>query len=241
MVKLTSDEGLERLGPLFQYAQVGRCVNSVTHDVNNYLGAVLAYTELIAMDGGLGDESRQMLEDMTGAIRKCTDLVASMTGIARKGRPTAMLTDPAKIVAQVRALRDYSCRVDAIILEVQCDEGLPSVIVNAAQLVQALLYVVMNAEEAVVSAAQRLIRIRVRDTGKTIEIAVWNSGPEVPEADRDRIFERFYTTKEGEHLGLGLAFARDTAEEHNGTLAYCPAEGFVFSLPKGSDELAAQL
>lgn len=239
MVELTSDEGLERIEPLFRYAQVGRCVNSVTHDVNNYLGAMLAYMELIAMDGTLSDESRLMLDDMTGALRKCTDLVASMTGIARKGRPVATLTDPGKIVAQVKALRDYSCRVAGAVLEVQCDEPLSSVIVNAPQLVQALLYVVMNAEEAVVSApaAQRVIRLHVRDAGDSIDIAVWNSGPEVPEADRDRIFEQFYTTKETEHLGLGLTFARETAMEHGGTLSYTPAEGFVFSLPKGADSL----
>ncbi|NIA16623.1 MAG: sensor histidine kinase, partial [Nitrospiraceae bacterium] len=52
-----------------------------------------------------------------------------------------------------------------------------------------------------------------------------------PEADRERIFEPFYTTKGSDHFGLGLSVARDAARLHKGDLVYNEERGFVMRLP----------
>ena len=60
-IDLNSDDARERLTRLFRHAQVGRSVSSVTHDLNNYLGAIMAYAELAGMDKGISADTARML------------------------------------------------------------------------------------------------------------------------------------------------------------------------------------
>ena len=222
----------ERIDHLFRYAQIGRCVNGLTHDVNNYLGAMLAYAELVVLDESVSEQSRDMLSEMIGAVRKCSDLVASMTGIARKEKRAAVFTAPAKILQRATTLRDYSLKVAGIKLETKLDDELPSIMVDPPKLVQALLYLLINAEEAVAGTDRPLVRVHVRDTGQAVEFRVWDSGPPIPEEERERIFRPFFTTKDTDHLGLGLPYARAVARLHDGELSYDPDRGFALHLPK---------
>ena len=57
---LPTPENYERLSEQFKHAQVGRCVNSVTHDVNNLLGAIMAYSELLSFDPGISEDGKTM-------------------------------------------------------------------------------------------------------------------------------------------------------------------------------------
>ena len=63
---------------------------------------------------------------------------------------------------------------------------------------------------------------------------IWNSGEAPPDDQRDVMFEAFATTKNGQHLGLGLWVARNIAREAGGDLAYDAERGFVLTLPKDS-------
>jgi two-component system sensor histidine kinase CreC len=78
------------------------------------------------------------------------------------------------------------------------------------------------------------VRVTLRPDGKALEIAVADSGPGVPETDRERIFVRFHTTRPGGN-GLGLAIARAAAQRHGGTLELSARRGpgavFVVRLP----------
>ena len=78
-IDLNTDAGREKLTLLFRYAQIGRCVNSVTHDVNNYLGAIMAYAELIGLDAQLPDDSQRMIGEIVSAVRKSSDLINNLT------------------------------------------------------------------------------------------------------------------------------------------------------------------
>jgi len=229
---LQSDDAYERLTRLFRYGQVGRCVNGVTHEVNNCLGVMLAYAELLGLDESLSAESQRMVSELVGAVKKCNVLIGSVTRIVRKERPNAAVTPPLRIVNEVLQLRGHNVKMAHITIETSFDEAVPSLVVDTPKLVQALTCIVMNAEEALAGVHRPVIRVTVRDVGQAIEIAIWNSGPPVSEEDRARIFERFFTTKDSDHLGLGLAFAREIARMHDGELSYSPDGGFAFRLPK---------
>jgi signal transduction histidine kinase len=79
------------------------------------------------------------------------------------------------------------------------------------------------------------VRVALRRDGGAVELAVSDTGPGIPEADREMIFHRFYTTRPGGN-GLGLAIARAAAERHGGTLALAHAKAgaeFRILLPLG--------
>ncbi|NIA16378.1 MAG: hypothetical protein GWP08_20145, partial [Nitrospiraceae bacterium] len=72
---LDSQDFRDRVALLFRYGQVGRCVSSVTHDVNNVLGAIQAYSELLDLDENLSDESRRMTMQIGEGVAKCSALL----------------------------------------------------------------------------------------------------------------------------------------------------------------------
>ncbi len=232
-VDLQSKDALDRLQGLFRYSQVGRCVNSVTHDVNNFLGVVLNYAELIDMDSDLSPESQRMVGEIVEGVRKCSNLLGVLTSIARKDKPNVSVVNPSKLVGDVLDLRRYDIRIN----QIQLDEELAcqaAVTLDLPKFELALVYLISNAIDAVGDSTDRRIKVKMLDVGDAVELVVWNSGPVVPPEQRDAVFKPFFTTKDGDHLGLGLAVAEAIAQYHGGQLIYDPDRGFIFRLPKES-------
>ena len=221
----------QKLAQLFRYAQIGQCVNSVTHDVNNYLGAIMAYAELVGLDKGVSKESNRMLGEIISAVRRSSALVGNLTDIARKERADVRILSPTQIVERVIDLRRYDLKVMNASLETRYDEDLVSIAVDLPKIEQALIYLMANAIEAVEDCQTRLVRIFVTQDEEQMRFIFWDSGPIISEAQREEIFEPFFTTKDGAHLGLGLPVSRDTARFHGGDLTYDPEEGFIMRIP----------
>lgn len=232
--ELKSNEVLTALKQLYRYAQVGRCVSSVTHDVNNLLGAVLAYAELVQLDTQLSDESRRMLGEVMEAARRCSSLVNNLTSVARKERLDITLIEPAALVTHILDLRRYDLKVARISLEEEYEKGIPSLVVLKPRLEQAIIYLMSNAVEALENSAERRVRVQLKAREGWVDIEVWNSGPPVPESDREAIFLPFFSAKGGGHLGLGLHLAQEIVKLHEGNLIYDPSRGFVIELPRAN-------
>lgn len=232
--ELESGETLDALKLLYRYAQVGRCVSSVTHDVNNLLGAVLAYAELVQLDAQLCDESRRMLGEIMEAARRCSGLVNNLTSVARKERPDATLVEPGAMLSRILDLRRYDLKVARIVLEEVYEPNLPSLVVDKPKLEQAVIYLMTNAMEALDGATERRIAVRLSAGEDNVEVAVWNSGAPAPEPEWAAMFEPFYTSKGDGHLGMGLHLAREIARLHDGDITYEPTRGFVMGLPRAN-------
>jgi signal transduction histidine kinase len=222
----------ERVTSVFRYAQVGLCVNSVTHDVNNYLGAILAYAELIGMGETLTPDGRRMLNEILESVRRCTAILGTLTTVARRDAPNVAVLDPGKLLRQVVELRSHEVRHQRIQLEVQVEPGLPNQVADLPALELALIYLFTNACEAVADQDVREVRAGVRMVDNAFHFHFWNSGAPIPEADRDAVFQPFVTSKPLLHLGLGLTVARTIAQMHEGSLTYAVNSGFTMTLPR---------
>ncbi len=231
-VDLTSPEGQRRLHKMFRYAQIGRCVSSVTHDVNNYLGAILAYAELIELDSELTKESSRMVQEIIGAVRKSSALINNLTDVARKERPDVRAVDPLQLIHRVLDLRRYEIKLSQIDLKSESPDAMPTLQIDLPKVEQALVYLVNNLIEALADEECRQARVHAVVGDGWVEFEFWNSGPAIPVELREAVFEPFFTTKAGEHVGLGLTVARETAHQHNGDLVYSPERGFVFRIPQ---------
>ena len=228
---LAEPEMAERFAHIYRYAQVGRCVNGVTHDINNFLGAMLAYVELVSLEEGLSEESQRMLGEVMNGVGKCSDLISGLTAIARPEKLTVNLLDPIPLAQAVMTLRQYSLRVAQIQVETDFPELLPTLIGDAPKLKLALLYLLMNAQEALEKQeTARLLRFRVALDGDAIAFSVWNSGDGVTEA----MFEPFVSDKDGEHIGYGLQAVQDIADLHEGKLFFDTERGMVLSIPRSN-------
>jgi len=221
----------KRASELFRYATVGYCVNGVTHDVNNYLGAMMAYAELIGLDENLSEDTRDMLNQIASASEKCSQLINGLTNVARKNISSVASVDLQHIIQVVVALRSYEHKTNGIKLAVEMPAALPSLIADPHLLQLALLHLLINAQEAAAGSADKCVRIRVSHLDQSIKIEIWNSGPILTPAEVSGFLAPFVTTKDGMHLGLGLHATENIAQRHGGSLTYHPEQGFVLTLP----------
>ena len=116
-------------------------------------------------------------------------------------------------------------------LETDIPPGL-GVRANDVLLQQVLVNLLGNACQAIADRPERCIRVQARRREAHVIIGVRDTGPGIPEADRDLIFEPFFTTKAaGEGLGLGLAISARIATDMGGALVALPSEtGACFEL-----------
>ena len=121
-------------------------------------------------------------------------------------------------------------------LAVETDPALPPVHGDRVQLQQVLLNLLLNAMDALDDnpPARRLVTVRARPAGATVEVAVSDTGHGIPADKLLRVFEPFFTSKPN-GLGMGLAISRSIIEAHGGRLWAENNEAggatFTFTLP----------
>ena len=220
-------------------ASIGELLSSVAHELSNPLTTVLGYADLLLSDD---DEHvpREEIERIRAEALRCRRIVGNLLDLARaesfEMRPLSL----GHVVDKVIEFRAYATQVGQIELVRDVADDLPAVNGDQHRLVQAVLNLVTNAEDAVRErAADRRIVVRARRAARGAAIEVEDNGAGVPEAIREFIFEPFFTTKpRGRGTGLGLSLVRATSKVHGGSVHVekAPAGGarFVFELPAAS-------
>ena len=125
-------------------------------------------------------------------------------------------------MARVLALRAYEFRLNAVDVETNFEPGLPAVLGDGGQLQQALLNLVLNAEQAMRSRAVRRIRVGARlvKDADAVELTIGDTGHGIPGEHLTRIFDPFFTTREvGEGTGLGLSICYGIVRDHGGQIS----------------------
>jgi PAS domain S-box-containing protein len=216
---------------------VGQLVAGVAHELNNPLQGVMGQVELL-----IGTEDRPAtrveLQQIRHSGERAAKIVRNLLTFARHSALERSVADLNEIVRSTLALRTNDLRAAAIVVEEEYADELPLIIVNREEIQQAVLNLLLNAEQSL-RAARRPGIVRVRtglgeDLGSVVfEIA--DDGGGVPHEVASRIFEPFFTTKvSGEGTGLGLSVSLGIVAAHGGTLMLLPSERgarFALTLP----------
>jgi len=149
----------------------------------------------------------------------------------------ADLAEIGEILADI--VEDDTPLLRNVAVRLQLEPGLPPVLGDRVQIQQVMLNLLLNGLDALQQSdpgERRLVLQTRRHDGDMVQVEVQDTGPGLIEAERDRVFDAFYTTKAG-GLGMGLAIARSIVEAHGGRLdaANAPGSGatFSFTLPVG--------
>ena len=236
-------------------AAVGRLAAGVAHEVGNPIGAMLAFLDLASRDQGISDATRDHLERAGREGQRVGVILRQLLDFSRPPRPTPILLDLAALAEETIALVSAQRRYDGIRFEVRREGGQLPVMADSSAVMQILLNLVLNAADAVLGAPEARVTLRVRPAALQVragegtdaaagrrapdgvECVVEDNGCGIPEADRERVFDPFFTSKPpGEGTGLGLANAVRLAEELDGQLELvAPPEGartaFALRLP----------
>jgi signal transduction histidine kinase len=221
-------------------AGIGRLAAGVAHEVRNPLGALGTYVEVLQRRG----TDPVVTDDMRCAIERIERIVQGLVDYARPGAPAANGSATAstdlnlsvgRVVDFLRAqgtFREHTVDVTlaADLPRVRGDEHLleqvvVNLVVNACQAAPGGRVAVgtvaksYDTRETAHAGESRRRRRVLPDGIPGVQFYVADDGPGVPEADRERIFDPFYTTKDpGEGTGLGLAIVARTVHECGGVV-----------------------
>ncbi|WP_171052682.1 sensor histidine kinase [Ruegeria sediminis] len=216
---------------------------NMSHEFRTPMNSVLGYTELIR-DGIYGEVPETIAEpldriDANG--RALLDLINDVLDISKieAGRINLQLDtyDLADVLQSTISAVEPMASDKGLILASRIPDHLPAARGDAGRIRQIVLNVLGN---AVKFTEKGNVTLSVGETGGVFEIAVTDTGPGIPAADQETIFEEFHqadstSTRAAGGTGLGLAIARRLAELHGGTIAVHSAPGkgaeFVIRLP----------
>ena len=215
---------------------LGEMTSGIAHEIKNPLHALKATAEILRDAVPEGVPERRMLELHIEEIGRLDQTADRFLSFARPIPASLRPVDPKSLIDRVVSLVSTQARQDGV--ETVTDEAaaLPAVMVDPDLLVQLLLNIALNGVQAMAPGGGGTLTFSLgteRQGGKEyVRVRVANTGPPIPEENLERIFDPFYTTKDG-GTGLGLSICSRIADEHEGTLAVrnLPAGGGVeFSL-----------
>ena len=203
-------------------AALGQTISGVAHELNNPLATILSWAERLSQRTGLDEPLRRGLETILGESERAARIVRNLLTFARKRQTTRAMVDVNQVVRETLALRAYEQRVSNIAVIDALAAGLPQVFADGYQIQQVLLNLVINAEQAMLSANGRgilVVRTWHDVDQESVALEVNDDGPGIPEEVQPKIFDPFFTTKEvGKGTGLGLTVAYAIVHEHGGRI-----------------------
>ncbi|HPC84181.1 MAG TPA: ATP-binding protein [Thermoanaerobaculaceae bacterium] len=230
----------EQVIAIERMASLGKLAAVVAHEINNPLASVVTYSKLLvrrfraAPAGGDTRENLEILEAIAAESARCGEIVSNLLLFARKSGTRFEPTDLNELARRCLFLLKHKMDLAQVQAQTQLDAELPPVVVDPAQIEQALLALAINAIEAMPGGGTLSVRTRPLEGGGAV-VEVADTGVGMDEEVRKQIFEPFFTTKgegEGRGLGLGLAVVYGIVHRHGGEIEVAsePARGTTFTL-----------
>jgi signal transduction histidine kinase len=198
--------------------------DAIAHDLRSPLTRLRARMEaaLIEAAAGRGDPVlalRQALDDVDGVLRTFSAVLAIASLEAVATVPDQTLFDPSALAGDVAELYEPVCEEKGLDFRSEAASGL-GLRGNREFIAQALANLLDNAVKYTPAGGAVTLAVR-RRTGGEIELSVADTGPGVPEAERERVVERFVRLENSRHqpgAGLGLSLVAAVARAHGGRL-----------------------
>ncbi|MGH2700104.1 MAG: ATP-binding protein [Actinomycetota bacterium] len=208
---------------------VGQLAGGIAHDFNNILSVIRNYAVFVRDEFEPGQPVRGDVEEIVQASDRASDLVRQLLTFSRKGVVNPQVLDLNDVVAGAQRLFRRTMR-ENLSLSVELAPGNPSTKIDACQLDQILLNLVVNARDAMPDGGsltiatgyefvdQDIIGFHPKlKSGNYVTLSVRDTGCGMADDVKARIFEPFFTTKgPGEGTGLGLAMVYGIVEAAGG-------------------------
>jgi two-component system NtrC family sensor kinase len=212
----------ETRGQLLQserLASLGRLSAGIAHEINNPLTGVLLCGSTVLDDLPADDPRREHLQVVVQETTRCRDIIRSLLDFARQRVPQKSAVRVAEVVD--RAVRIVRNQASIGHIEIHytppAECTVPPLFVDAGQIQQVLLNLLLNAVDAMSRGGTIMISCSEVDGGFA-ELRVTDTGVGIPPENLSRLFEPFFSTKGVKGNGLGLAVSWGIVEQHGGTL-----------------------
>lgn len=201
--------------------ELGQVAASVAHEIRNPLAAVEGFARLLERD--LPDNQKRMAGKIVQATRQLNYVVTNLLSYTREQNINTFPHDMALVIEEAAELVIPMAEDRDIAFNMKLKEGV-SARVDGVQIKQLLLNLFINSVQACPVKADGRIDVEMKKVRNKVHLSVEDNGCGIPANKVARLFEPFFTMKDG-GIGLGLAMCRRIADMHEGKLTVKSTEG----------------
>jgi len=222
-------------------ASLGKLAAGVAHEINNPLGGILMYANILMEDMSPDSPGWKDLEHIVEQTLRCKDIVQNLLDFSRQSGTEQIYFSVNECVQKVVSLFKDQSMLHDIRIVLELDLELPRVLGNPGLMNQVLTNLLVNAVDAMEGEGVLTFRSRADYPQGVLVVEVEDTGCGIPEELLSRVFDPFFTTKKvGKGTGLGLATSYGIVKRHGGRLMVKSVEGmgsiFRVELPIPPDE-----
>lgn len=217
---------------------VGALASSMTHEFNNILTTIINYAKL-GMRHKDAATREKAFDKILNAGQRASKITTGLLSYSRRGNDRREPVDLISLVQDLLVLVEKDLQIHRVRLQTNF-EGRPVARINASQIQQVLLNLMVNARQAMEPGGQLTLSVRANHQTGMAEISVRDTGHGIPGDHLRKIFDPYFSTKTADAngqggTGLGLALAREVIEAHLGRIRVESAIGkgttFTLKLP----------
>lgn len=198
-----------------KYAALTQLALGAAHEINNPLLGILSHLELEL--GAASDEERVEIQQCIEGAQRIAVTLRSLMNYARPGPLVLSKINLHRLVSDTVAFLEHQPILHGKLLENQVPQDLPSLRVDANQLSQIFMNLLLNAAEATPEGGRITVSAEA-PSGEGVRIRVSDTGGGIPPEILPHVFEPFFTTKRGKGTGLGLSISQAYVRSHNGEI-----------------------
>ncbi len=218
----------------------------VSHDLRNPVNAIVMLTGALMAQSDAGAPVQvelEQLQALRGAARQADGLIQDLQDMSRisagRLRVDARKVDIRNAIMESCELFEATAESADLELTVEIADSLPQVVADVPRVQQVLSNLLVNAIKFTPPGGKIDVRVRAAESDSAVRVSVSDTGPGIDEADKARLFERYWQAPRllRSGSGLGLFIARGIIEAHRGSITVDSAPGqgttMSFVLPAG--------
>ncbi|MGM0664506.1 MAG: PAS domain-containing sensor histidine kinase [Thermodesulfobacteriota bacterium] len=221
----------EKLLQSEKLAAMGKLTSQIAHELNNPLYGIMNTLELLKSEIPPESKRRRILEMALSETERLTELLRKMLSFSKPDEEEKQPTNMNTILDEILLLVKKQLQECGIRVTVSFQEEMPLVNASRNQLRQVFLNLIANARDAMPDGGT--LNVTTSSTAGHIRIEIEDNGAGIREENLSRIFDAFFTTKDGiKDVGLGLSVCYGFVEEHGGDIQVSsqPGEGTTFTV-----------
>lgn len=196
-------------------AAIGTLAAGVSHEISTPLNTIIGFVQLTISEMDDNNSIKGDMKVIEQEAMRCKKIVQGLLNFAKPQKHEERLTDINNIINETLSLIEYQPSMKKIIIKKDLDSKLVPIEADHLQLKQVFLNIILNAVQAMPEGGE--LKIMTGNANGGVEAVISDTGTGIPEEDRKKIFQPFYTTKK-DGTGLGLSISYGIIKDHEGEI-----------------------
>lgn len=209
----------EQIAQADKLASIGQLSAGIAHEINNPLGIILGYTQLLIRSEKKGSEKFQDLKTIEKHVRNCKSIVEDLLNFARSSISNEDVIRLDEAMDDVLHFIRQHAGLDNITVKTSYDGSVPEMLLDEKKIKQVFMNLIMNAKHAIGKEGTLSISTGCNAEDGNVFVKISDTGHGIEKKHLARIFDPFFTTKPtGEGTGLGLSVSYGIIKNHGGDI-----------------------